>query len=118
MPALGRCHSDRSGFDGPWTFSPITLTNDYYKLLFDEKWDWKKWDGPKQYEDKGTKTLMMLPTDMAIIKDKDMRVWAKKYAEDQDLFFNDFSKVVTKLFELGVPFTSGEDSRIVFKRTE
>jgi cytochrome c peroxidase len=31
--ALGRCHTDRSGFDGPWTFSPTTFTNDYYKLL-------------------------------------------------------------------------------------
>ena len=35
--AVGRCHSDRSGFEGPWTFSPITFTNDFYKLLFDEK---------------------------------------------------------------------------------
>lgn len=34
--ALGRCHTDRSGFTGPWTFSPTTLTNDYYKLLFSE----------------------------------------------------------------------------------
>jgi len=50
-----------SGFDGPWTFSPTTLTNDFYKLLFDEKWVWKKWNGPKQYVDKGTGTLMMLP---------------------------------------------------------
>jgi len=35
--AVGRCHADRSGFVGPWTFSPITFTNDFYKLLFDEK---------------------------------------------------------------------------------
>ncbi|KAF8658276.1 hypothetical protein AX16_002052 [Volvariella volvacea WC 439] len=35
--ALGRCHRDRSGYEGPWTFSPTTLTNDYFKLLFDEK---------------------------------------------------------------------------------
>lgn len=46
--ALGRCHVDRSGFDGPWTFSPTVLTNDYYKLLLNEKWQWKKWDGPAQ----------------------------------------------------------------------
>ena len=59
--ALGRCHRDRSGFDGPWTFSPITVTNDYFKLLFDETWVWKKWDGPKQLEDKKTRSLMMLP---------------------------------------------------------
>jgi cytochrome c peroxidase len=59
--ALGRCHTDRSGFEGPWTFSPTTLTNDYYKLLFDEKWVWRKWNGPAQYADKKTGTLMMLP---------------------------------------------------------
>ena len=27
-----------SGFDGPWTFSPITFTNDFYQLLFNEKY--------------------------------------------------------------------------------
>ncbi|KAK4610689.1 Cytochrome c peroxidase, mitochondrial [Fulvia fulva] len=116
--ALGRCHTDRSGFDGPWTFSPITLTNDYYKLLFEEKWQWKKWGGPKQYEDAGTKTLMMLPTDMAIIKDESMSKYAKQYAEDQEKFFQDFSDVVVKLFELGVPFKTDEGARIRFKRTE
>jgi cytochrome c peroxidase len=62
--ALGRCHTDRSGFEGPWTFSPTVVTNDYYKLLIEEKWNWRKWNGPKQYEDTKTKTLMMLPTDM------------------------------------------------------
>ncbi|PIA93089.1 Cytochrome c peroxidase, mitochondrial [Cercospora beticola] len=116
--ALGRCHTDRSGFDGPWTFSPTTLTNDYFKLLFDEKWQWKKWNGPKQYEDKKTKSLMMLPTDLAIIKDKEFRKYAEVYAKDQEAFFRDFQKVVVKLFELGVPFVSGEDARITFKRTE
>lgn len=116
--ALGRCHTDRSGFDGPWTFSPITLTNDYYKLLVEEKWNWKKWQGPKQYEDVKTKTLMMLPTDMALVKDKSFKGWVDKYAADQNLFFKDFSYVVMRLFELGVPFTVGEDARHVFKRTE
>ncbi|KAH9040182.1 heme peroxidase [Lactarius pseudohatsudake] len=59
--ALGRCHTDRSGFEGPWTFSPTTVSNDYYKLLLNEKWVWRKWNGPKQYTDKKTGTLMMLP---------------------------------------------------------
>ena len=59
--ALGRCHVDRSGFEGPWTFSPTTVTNDYFQLLVNETWVWKKWNGPKQLEDKKTRTLMMLP---------------------------------------------------------
>ncbi|KAJ4421098.1 heme peroxidase [Neurospora sp. IMI 360204] len=112
--ALGRCHADRSGFDGPWTFSPTVLTNDYYKLLLDEKWQWKKWNGPKQYEDKKTKSLMMLPADMAIIQDKKFKQWVEKYAADNDLFFKDFQAVIVKLFELGVPFAENSE-RWVFK---
>ncbi|KAG6874511.1 hypothetical protein C0995_010421 [Termitomyces sp. Mi166 len=100
---LGRCHTDRSGFSGPWTFSPTTLTNDYFKLLFSETWAWKKWSGPKQLEDKATKSLMMLPTDYVLVQDRSFKKYAKAYAEDADLWFRDFSKVVATLFELGVP---------------
>lgn len=116
--ALGRCHTDRSGFSGPWTFSPITLTNDYFKLLVEEKWQHKPWNGPKQFEDVSTKTLMMLPTDMALVRDGVFKGWVQKYAEDQDLFFRDFSDVVMKLFELGVPFVGKEEDRIRFKRAD
>ncbi len=107
--ALGRCHTDRSGFSGPWTFSPTILTNDYYKLLLDEKWQWKKWDGPAQYEDKTTKSLMMLPTDYVLIQDRAFKKWVQTYAKDNDQFFKDFSAVVTTLFELGVPFAEGTE---------
>lgn len=101
--ALGRCHVDRSGFEGPWTFSPITVTNDYFQLLFNERWVWKKWNGPKQLEDKKTKSLMMLPTDYVLVQDKSFKKYAKAYADSQELWFQDFSKVVARLFELGVP---------------
>ncbi|TFK53622.1 heme peroxidase [Heliocybe sulcata] len=101
--ALGRCHSDRSGFEGPWTFSPTTVTNDYYKLLFEEKWVWRKWNGPKQFADKKTGSLMMLPTDYVLTQDKSFKKYAKAYADDQDLWFKDFAKVFSRLLELGVP---------------
>ncbi|CAE6448450.1 unnamed protein product [Rhizoctonia solani] len=115
--ALGRCHRDRSGFDGPWTFSPTTLTNEYFKLLLNEKWQWRKWDGPKQLEDKTTKSLMMLPTDMALVQDKKFKPWVQKYADDQDLFFKDFSEVVVRLFEVGVPPAQFGET-ILFQKTE
>ena len=41
--ALGRCHTDRSGFEGPWTRAPTTFSNEYYKLLLGEKWTERKW---------------------------------------------------------------------------
>ncbi len=101
--ALGRCHTDRSGFEGPWTFSPTTFTNDYFKLLFDEKWVERKWQGPPQYEDKSTKSLMMLRTDYALVQDNEFKKSAALYAADQDKFFEDFAAVFKKLLELGVP---------------
>lgn len=115
--ALGRCHTDRSGFEGPWTHSPTVVTNDYFKLLLEEKWSFRKWDGPKQFQDVSSKSLMMLPSDMALIKDKSFRTWVEKYAKNNEQFFGDFSNVLTKLFELGVPFQSGPESRYQFKAT-
>jgi cytochrome c peroxidase len=58
--SLGRCHSDRSGWDGPWTSAPTRFTNLYYKELLRRKWTPKQWSGPLQFEDKSGK-LMMLP---------------------------------------------------------
>ncbi|KAK3625597.1 heme peroxidase [Elasticomyces elasticus] len=116
--ALGRCHTDRSGFEGPWTFSPITMTNDYFKLLLDEEWDYRNWNGPRQFQDNKTKTLMMLPTDVVLIKDEGFRPHVDRYAKDQEEFFKEFSEVIMTLFELGVPFESGKEARNVFRRTE
>jgi cytochrome c peroxidase len=115
--SLGRCHTDRSGFNGPWSFSPTTVTNEYFRLLMDEKWGWKKWNGPKQYEDTKTKSLMMLPTDMALINDYEFKKHVERYAKDSQAFFKEFSDVLVKLFELGVPFQSKSEDRISFKST-
>ena len=40
--AVGRCHTDRSGFWGPWTHAESTLSNEYFRLMFEEKWTPKK----------------------------------------------------------------------------
>ena len=56
--AVGRCHTDRSGFWGPWSRAEATLSNEYFRLMFEEKWTEKKthkgkeWKGPVQYENK------------------------------------------------------------------
>ncbi len=35
---LGRCHTDRSGYDGPWTNAPTTFSNLYFKELTEKTW--------------------------------------------------------------------------------
>lgn len=98
--AIGKCHKDRSGYDGPWTNAPISFTNLFFKEVLDNKWTEKKWNGPKQYEDpKGR--LMMLPTDLEIRDDPEFRKWAELYKKDEDTFFKDFAMAFKKLTELG-----------------
>src|SRR5699024_6482426 len=113
-----RAHADRSGFDGPWDFSPTVFTNEFFRLLVEEKWQPKKWDGPRQFTDKSTQTLMMMPADMALVNDKGFRKHVERFAKDSDAFFKEFSEVYVKLLELGVPFESKPEDRFVFKTTE
>jgi cytochrome c peroxidase len=112
--ALGRCHTDRSGYSGPWTFAPTTFSNGYFKALLEEKWVKKKWDGPLQYVDKKTGSLMMLPSDLALLSDRSFRKYVDMYAKDEQLFFKDFAAAFQKLEELGVPFK--DETTYEFKR--
>jgi hypothetical protein len=100
---LGRCHRVRSGFDGPWTTHPLRFDNEYFVNLIKRKWVPKQWDGPLQFEDEETGMLMMLATDIALIKDPKFRVYVEQYANDEALFFRDFAQAFGKLLLLGCP---------------
>lgn len=106
--AVGRCHTDRSGYWGPWSRAETTFSNEYFRLLVEEKWTpkkthgGKKWEGPMQYESKDG-TLMMLPSDMALVEDPEFKKYVQIYAKDENVFFTDFAAAFSKLLELGVP---------------
>jgi hypothetical protein len=40
--AVGRCHTEASGYWGPWTNAETTFSNEYFRLLLEEKWTLKK----------------------------------------------------------------------------
>ncbi|KAI0995654.1 putative heme-binding peroxidase [Podosphaera aphanis] len=103
---LGRCHKDRSGFEGAWVNNPTRFSNQYFRLLLSLPWKKKTLEnGTEQFvnvdEDTDTE-LMMLPTDMALTQDKAFLKWVELYARDKDRFFVDFSKAFAKLIELGI----------------
>ncbi|KAF8057109.1 ccp1 [Scenedesmus sp. PABB004] len=102
---VGRCHTDRSGYSGPWTNAPITFSNLYFQELVNNKWRKKKWSGPLQYEDKSG-ALMMLPADMALLWDRKFKAYVDLYAKDEEAFFKDFAAAFGKLLALGVPAPS------------
>lgn len=107
--AVGRCHTDASGYWGPWTRAESTFSNEYFRLLLEEKWTPKKthqgkeWKGPLQYETKDG-ALMMLPADMALVEDAAFKVHVEAYAKNEALFFDHFARAYSKLLELGVTF--------------
>lgn len=98
--SLGRCHTSRSGFEGPWTRAPTTFSNEYFKVLLNEKWTERKWSGPKQYEN-ATKDLMMTPNDLSFIQDAEFKKYVELYAKDEKVFFADFAGAWKKLIEFG-----------------
>nr|AAC08576.1 ascorbate peroxidase [Zantedeschia aethiopica] len=82
---LGRCHKERSGFEGAWTTNPLIFDNSYFKeLLSGEKED-----------------LLQLPSDKALLSDPVFRPLVEKYAADEDAFFADYTEAHLKLSELG-----------------
>jgi len=105
--ALGRCHTNASGYWGPWTRAETTFSNEYFRLLVEEKWTLKKthqgkpWTGPKQYEDK-TGELMMLPSDLVLLADPEFKKWVELYAKDEKAFFTDFASAFAKLMAFGL----------------
>lgn len=108
---LGRCHMTRSGFDGPWSSSPLTFNNDYFINLMDKEWQPREWEGPFQYEDVATRSLMMLPTDMALRTDPEFAKTARLYADDEQAFFRDFSAAFSKLLALNCPAACSDFSK-------
>lgn len=105
---LGRCHTQNSGFTGPWTNAPTTFSNLYFQDLTTRNWVPKKWSGPFQYANTdGGQEIMMLPTDMVLNEDPAFKKWTQLYAKDEAAFFADFSKAFCKLTENGVKFDQG-----------
>jgi catalase (peroxidase I) len=101
---VGRAHKERSGYEGPWTNTPIMFANTYYKLLTEKRWIPKIWDGPLQFVDEQDEDqfVMMLPSDIALIKDPEYLIHVNRYAVDNALWMNDFAQAYSKLLELGV----------------
>ena len=84
---LGRCHKDRSGFEGPWTKEPLKFDNSYFKEILKPDPD---------------PALLRLVSDMALLDDPKTKDLVETYAADQEAFFADYIPAHQKLSELGM----------------
>mmetsp|Transcript_93876 Transcript_93876/g.205502 ORF Transcript_93876/g.205502 Transcript_93876/m.205502 type:complete len:413 (+) Transcript_93876:187-1425(+) len=99
---VGRCHLDRSGFEGPWTENPLKFDNTFFKELLSKTFTSAvSGNGQQQHRHVASGT-MMLVSDMALLQDPEFKKHVQAYADDQTLWFSDFTKAWTKLQENGV----------------
>uniref|UniRef100_A0ACD5YUF2 Uncharacterized protein n=1 Tax=Avena sativa TaxID=4498 RepID=A0ACD5YUF2_AVESA len=105
---LGRSRPDRSGWGKPET----KYTKDGPGEPGGQSWtaEWLKFDNSyfKDIKEKRDQDLLVLPTDAAIFEDESFKVYAEKYAEDQEAFFKDYAEAHAKLSNLGAKFDPPE----------
>jgi cytochrome c peroxidase len=65
---IRRCHPLASGYAGPWSPTPTTFNNLYFKLLSTLEWTPNPKAQKFQYQDP-TGKLMMLPSDLVLLQD-------------------------------------------------
>ena len=75
--SIRRFHPDRSGFDGPWTGTPLMFDNSYFQVLLNERWLPSAKTG--EYKDSSGK-LTMAESDMALKHDEIFLEYVRGYA--------------------------------------
>mmetsp|Transcript_34688 Transcript_34688/g.91592 ORF Transcript_34688/g.91592 Transcript_34688/m.91592 type:complete len:301 (-) Transcript_34688:4-906(-) len=99
---VGRCNLDRTGFDGFWTENPNTFDNSYFKEMLAKSYTLEMTAKDLPQNRCPISGTIMLNTDLALIQDKRFKKHVEIYAEDQDLWFKDFTKAWVQLQENGV----------------
>lgn len=100
---IGGCHARYSGFNGIWTKAPFSWDNDFFKVLLEENWSLGivPETGIEQYYN-DDKSLMMLNTDIELLRCPEFKKWVTIYANDSKYFDEQFALAFAKLLELGV----------------
>ncbi|GLJ25067.1 hypothetical protein SUGI_0479580 [Cryptomeria japonica] len=101
---LGRSRPERSGWGKPET----KYTKDGPGAPGGQSWtvEWLKFDNSyfKDIKERRDLDLLVLPTDAVLFEDPGFKVYAEKYAVDQDAFFKDYAEAHAKLSNLGAKF--------------
>ncbi|OAY23434.1 probable L-ascorbate peroxidase 6, chloroplastic/mitochondrial isoform X1 [Manihot esculenta] len=101
---LGRSRPDRSGWGKPET----KYTKSGPGAPGGQSWtaEWLKFDNSyfTDIKERRDEDLLVLPTDAVIFEDSSFKVYAEKYAADQEAFFKDYAEAHAKLSNLGAKF--------------
>ncbi|XP_022131500.1 putative L-ascorbate peroxidase 6 isoform X2 [Momordica charantia] len=76
--------------------SPVVFDNSYFKILLEKPWS----------DTGGMSSMIGLPSDRALTDDDECLRWIKEYANNQNVFFEDFKKAYIKLVNSGAKWKS------------
>nr|AII99883.1 peroxidase [Cicer arietinum] len=76
--------------------SPTSFDNSYYKVLLEKPW----------ISSGGMPSMIGLPSDHALVEDDECLRWIKNYADNENMFFEDFRNAYVKLVNSGVRWNS------------
>lgn len=99
--SIGKMHENRSVVDGKWTQETLYFDNSFFKNLFLLKWTPKVLPNGATVFLSEDERFTMLPTDMALLDDPEMKKWVEIYANDNERFKTDFGVVFSKLVTNG-----------------
>ncbi|KAL5786056.1 hypothetical protein ACOSQ2_008448 [Xanthoceras sorbifolium] len=92
LVALSGAHTLGSkGFGNPTVFD-----NSYFKILLEKPWQ----------SSGGMSSMIGLPSDRALVEDVECLRWIRKYADNQNLFFEDFKNAYVKMVNTGARWKS------------
>eukprot|EP00479_Gromia_sphaerica_P006625 TRINITY_DN1941_c0_g1_i1.p1 TRINITY_DN1941_c0_g1~~TRINITY_DN1941_c0_g1_i1.p1 ORF type:complete len:302 (-),score=66.84 TRINITY_DN1941_c0_g1_i1:152-1057(-) len=111
---FGKCEMENSGLNGPWTSDAISFDNDFYVILTTATLSEQEIDNVALNntpfgtthqlntlaDDQTPGNTLMLYSDVAILRDPQMKDLAEQYANDQELWFEDFADYWGQLMEL------------------
>lgn len=82
---LGFASDENKGKNGRWTMNPYVFDNSYFKEVL------------VGHDSKYLKT----ESDLRLLHDSELKRWVEEYAEDQNLFFENYAKAHVKVSERG-----------------
>lgn len=101
--AIGKAHGDpngtlTSGLEGPWTTTPTTWSNEYFRNLFDYNYTLVESPaGHMQWSPDNGLPINMLTTDLALARDDGYLPYAQMYADNFTLHNEDFASAWYRL---------------------
>ncbi|XWS72672.1 hypothetical protein CRYUN_Cryun02cG0060600 [Craigia yunnanensis] len=76
--------------------SPVAFDNSYFKILLEKPWK----------SSTGMSSMIGLPSNHTIVEDDEYLRWITKYADNQNMFFEDFKNAYIKLVNSGARLKS------------